>query len=186
MSNLPPGFVIWITGLPASGKSSLARAIHDLLALENIVTIILDADDLRALLTPEPEYTDAERRWLYQVLTDLAVRFAGQGANVIIAATGNRRLYREQARRQSPAFAEVYLDCPLAVCQSRDAKGQYYSATCADRLPGIGVAYEPAFAPEVIVDTAHKTPLEAAHSVINVLKLEQVIRGDGMSVGSTP
>lgn len=178
MSNLPPGFVIWITGLPASGKSSLAKAIHDLLADENIMTIILDANDLRALLTPEPEYTDAERRWFYQVMTDLAVQFAWQGANVIIAATGNRRLYREQARRQSPRFAEVYLDCPLAICQNRDPKGQYVDAACADRLPGIGVAYEPSFAPEVIVNTAHKTPVEAAQSVIDVLKLERIIRGD--------
>ncbi|MCA9873615.1 MAG: adenylyl-sulfate kinase [Anaerolineales bacterium] len=178
MSNLPPGFVIWITGLPASGKSSLAKAIHDLLAEEKILSVILDANDLRALLTPEPEYSDAERRWFYHVLTELAVRFARQGVNVIIAATGNRRLYREQARCQSPVFAEVYLDCPLLVCQSRDPKGQYLTEAGADRTPGIGVAYEASFAPEVVVNTAVKTPVEAAYAVIDVLKLEHVIRGD--------
>ncbi len=178
MSKLPPGFVVWITGLPASGKTSLAQAIQGLLADEQILTIVLDADDLRVLLTPEPEYTDAERCWFYKVLTELAVRFAWQGANVIIAATGNRRLYREQARLQSPRFAEVYLDCPLAVCQNRDPKGQYLNEASADHIPGIGVAYEPSFAPEVIVNTAHKTPPEAAQSVIDVLKLERIIRGD--------
>jgi len=178
MSKLSPGFVVWITGLPASGKTSLAHAIHDLLATENIPSIILDANDLRQLLTPEPEYTDAERRWFYQVLTGLALKFAGQGTNVLIAATGNRRLYREQARRQCAIFAEVYLDCPLDVCLSRDPTGQYLNETNADCLPGIGVAYEPSFAPEVIVNTAYKTPYEAARSVINVLKLERIIRGE--------
>lgn len=177
MSNPPPGFVIWITGLPASGKTSLARAMQDILADEKIATLILDAAELRTLLTPNPEYTDAERRWLYQILTGLATCFARQGTNVLIAATGNRRTYREQARRLSPVFAEVYLDCPLAVCQSRDPKGQYLNADDKDHIPGIGVAYEPTFAPEVIVNTADKTPYEAAHSVINVLKLERIIIG---------
>ncbi|MBK8128014.1 MAG: adenylyl-sulfate kinase [bacterium] len=94
----------------------------------------------------KPEYTDAERRWLYQILTGLATCFARQGT-VLIAATGNRRTYREQARRLSPVFAEVYLDCPLAVCQSRDPKGQYLNADDKDHIPGIGVAYGHPFCP---------------------------------------
>ncbi|MBK8987653.1 MAG: adenylyl-sulfate kinase [Chloroflexi bacterium] len=184
MSNLSAGFVVWITGLPASGKTSLAKAVHDLLADERIFTLILDAGDIRPLLTPKPEYTDAERRWFYQAIIGLAAQFARQGANVIIAATGNRRLYREQARRCCPVFAEVYLDCALDVCRSRDSTGQYNADT--DYVPGIGVAYEPPFAPEVIVRTASKTPAQAAQTVIDILKLEGIIPREACNGNSQP
>jgi adenylylsulfate kinase len=177
MKPQPPGFVIWLTGLPASGKSSLARAIKEELELAHIHTIILDANDLRQLLTPEPQYTDYERQWLYHAITGLATMLAGNGDNVIIAATGNRRVYREKARWQITRFAEVYVQCPLEVCQERDEKGQFLRSeeNGADSVPGIGVAYERPFAPEVIVETVTQSPRDAAKLVITILKLEKVI-----------
>jgi adenylylsulfate kinase len=171
------GFVIWLTGLPASGKSSLARALKEELERECIHTIILDANDLRPLLTPEPQYTDGERQWLYHAITGLATMLAANGDNVIIAATGNRRLYREKARRHIPRFAEVYVQCPLEICQMRDEKGQFSrnETNGADSVPGIGVAYERPFAPEALVETATQSPREAANSLITILKLGKII-----------
>lgn len=177
------GFVIWLTGLPASGKSSLAQALKEELETEHIHAFILDADDLRQLLTPEPEYTDCERQWLYQVIASLAILLSRNGNNVIIAATGNRRLYREKARHHISRFAEVYLKCPLTICQERDEKGQFSrnDDTGADSVPGIGVAYERPFAPEVVVETAVRSPREAAQSVIIILKLEKIIKAPTQS-----
>jgi len=171
------GFVIWLTGLPASGKSSLALALKEELEISRIHTVILDVDELRQLLTPQPEYTDCERQWLYQTIVGLATLLSRNGNNVIIAATGNRRLYREQARRQIPLYAEVYLHCPLDICQERDEKGQFArdEENGADSVPGIGVAYERPFAPEVVVETATLSPCRAAKSVITTLKLEKII-----------
>ncbi len=171
------GFVIWLTGLPASGKSSLARAIKERLEEEHIHSFILDADELRQLLTPNPQYTDCERQWLYDAIAGLAILLSRNNDNVIIAATGNRRLYREKARRQIPRFAEVYLECPIDICQERDEKGQFIKNddNGADSVPGIGVAYERPFAPEVVVETATLSPREAAQSVITLLKLGKII-----------
>jgi adenylylsulfate kinase len=181
MKNMPPGFVIWLTGLPASGKSSLAQAIKEELDNEDIHTIILDANDLRQLLTPDPQYTDYERQWLYRAITGLATMLACNGDNVIIAGTANRRIYRETARRQNQRFAEVYVRCPLEICQERDEKGQFleHDEEGADSVPGIGVAYERPFAPEVIVETTTQSPREAALSVITLLKLEKIIGEPG-------
>ncbi|MBE2223106.1 MAG: adenylyl-sulfate kinase [Anaerolineae bacterium] len=172
-----PGFVLWLTGLPASGKSSLALAIKEELENEHIHTIILDANDLRQLLTPDPQYTDYERQWLYRAITGLATMLACNGDNVIIAATANRRIYRETARRQIQRFAEVYVHCPLGICQERDEKGQFLrnEENGADSVPGIGVAYERPFAPEVTVETITQSPRRAAESVITTLKLEKII-----------
>jgi len=177
MSQTKTGFVIWLTGLPASGKSSLALALKEELEHSHIHTVILDVDELRQLLTPQPEYTDGERQWLYQAIVGLATLLSRNGDNVIIAATGNRRLYREQARRQIPRYAEVYLCCPLDICQERDEKGQFArdEENGADSVPGIGVAYERPFAPEVIVETDILSPRRAAKSVITTLKLERII-----------
>lgn len=177
MNQHSSGFVIWLTGLPASGKSSLALALKEELDTEQIHTIILDANELRQLLTPEPEYTDYERQWLYQAIIGLAILLARNGDNVIIAATGNRQRYREKARRQIPRFAEVYLQCPLAICQERDEKGQFLrdEENGADSVPGIGVAYERPFAPEAVVETAIQSPRRAAKSIITTLKLEKII-----------
>lgn len=177
MKTMPPGFVLWLTGLPASGKSSLALAIKKELENDHIHTIILDANDLRQLLTPEPQYTDYERKWLYRAITGLAIMLACNGDNVIIAATANRRIYRETARRQIQRFAEIYICCPLEICQERDEKGQFLQSdeNGADSVPGIGVAYERPFAPEVVVETTKQSPREAALSVITLLKLEKII-----------
>lgn len=177
MKKTPPGFVLWLTGLPASGKSSLALAIKEELEIEHIHTIILDANDLRQLLTPNPQFTDYERQWLYRAITGLATMLACNGDNVIIAATANRRIYREKARHHIERFAEIYLHCPLEICQERDEKGQFLQddEDGADSVPGIGVAYERPFAPEVVVETTTQSPRKAARSVITTLKLEKII-----------
>ncbi|MCP5096448.1 MAG: adenylyl-sulfate kinase [Chloroflexi bacterium] len=173
------GFVIWLTGLPASGKSSLAYAVQEQLQTQQVSTVVLDSDELRRVLTPNPDFTDAERSWFYTVITHLASHLAQSGSNVLIAATGNLCAYREPARRQISRFAEVYLMCPLVVCQRRDPKGIYVLAEQdeADFVPGVNVPYEPPFAPEVVVDMARLLPDVAAGSVIRQLRLNGVIQG---------
>ncbi|MCA9922991.1 MAG: adenylyl-sulfate kinase [Anaerolineales bacterium] len=180
MDEILPGFVVWLTGLPASGKTSLAHAMQTRLRSQNICVVILDSDEMRACLTPHPLFTDEERTWFYAVLTDLAAHLSHSGINVIIAATGNLRSYRENARRQVSRYAEVYLQCPLVICEARDSKGLYKSARNgeADFVPGVSVPYEPPFAPELVIDVTHVLPKDAADSVIRQLTLTGVISGE--------
>jgi adenylylsulfate kinase len=168
-----PGFVVWFTGLPASGKSTLAREVRGLLLEREVHAVLMDSDDLRPVLTPSPTYSEAERDWFYGVISHLAAWLASSGVNVLIAATGHRRRYRDEARRQIQRFAEVYVCCDLAVCQVRDPKGIYRLAEegRADSVPGMGVAYEPPEQPLVAVDTDRLEPTTAAYLVLSHLAI---------------
>lgn len=182
------GFVIWLTGLPAAGKTTLAHAMQAQLQARGVHTVVLDSDDLRAVLTPEPAYTAAERDWFYGVITYLAAWLARSGVNVLIAATANRAVYRKRARRQIARFAEVHVQCALDVCRRRDPKGIYALAEQgdADHVPGLGVAYEPPVNPEATVDTAVNLPAEAARAALIQLELEQFIRGTDYASSPSP
>ncbi|MCB9432421.1 MAG: adenylyl-sulfate kinase [Ardenticatenaceae bacterium] len=167
----PPGFVLWLTGLPASGKTTLAYALRQKLAANGVPAVVLDSDELRRILTPQPSYDAAERDWFYGVLGQLAGLLAKDGVNVLVAATANRRRYRDQARQQLTRFAEVYVRCDLATCQQRDPKGIYAQAQSgtAVSVPGVGSSYEPPTEPEIAVDTTLLTADEAATAVYHQL-----------------
>lgn len=142
-----PGVVVWLTGLPSSGKSTLARHVAALLGPGGCT--VLDGDAVRASLVPAPGYDDAGREAFYATLGRLAAQLAQQGQVVLVPATANRRKYRDDARALAPRFLEVFVDTPLEVCRVRDAKGLYAAGTAG--LPGAGVAYEAPLAPDFVV-----------------------------------
>jgi len=153
---IKPGFAIWLTGLPSSGKTTIAKALKNLLLDRDIPVQVLDSDDLRQKLTPHPTYSSEERTWFYDMVTFLAELLTGNGVNVIIAATGSRRAYRQTARARIERFAEVYVDCSPDVCRARDSKGLWKKADKGEIgfLPGVGEPFEPPESPEIRVDTA--------------------------------
>jgi adenylylsulfate kinase len=166
-----PGFAIWLTGLPSSGKTTLANALSLLLSERGISVQILDSDDLRGKLTPHPTYSPEERDWLYDIITFLAELLTNNGVNVLIAATALRRAYREAARSRIRRFAEVYVDCPIDVCKMRDPKGLWESVEKGEitALPGTGVPYEAPESPEVRVDTSHLSIDNAGRQIFDQL-----------------
>ncbi|HEY5922235.1 MAG TPA: adenylyl-sulfate kinase [Kofleriaceae bacterium] len=144
------GVVVWFTGLPASGKSTLARRLRDRVDRS---TVLLDSDELREVLGAT-SYEQHDRDAFYASLTRLADLLARQGHVVLVAATAARRAYRDAARALAPRFVEVWVQTPLAECEQRDSKGLYARARAGDApaLPGIGIAYEPPESPDVIAD----------------------------------
>ena len=170
-----PGFAIWLTGLPSSGKSTLADALSYLLAGRGIATQILDSDELRARLTPNPTYSSEERDWFYDVVTFLAELLTRNQVNVLIAATASKRAYRRAARERIVRFAEVYVDCAPQVCRMRDRKGLWERADRGEitALPGAGAPYEPPESPEVYVNTVRDSPEEAARQILEQLEAKQ-------------
>jgi adenylylsulfate kinase len=165
------GFAIWLTGLPSSGKTTLAHALVRLLHERGIAVQILDSDELRRRLTPNPTYSAEERDWFYDIITFLAELLTTNGVNVLIAATASRRAYRQAARERIPRFAEVYVECPPGVCRARDPKGLWERVDRAEitNLPGAGAPYEAPDAPEARVDTARYSAEAAARHTLRRL-----------------
>jgi adenylylsulfate kinase len=171
LKKVKPGFAIWLTGLPSSGKTAVANALKNLLSERNVRVQILDSDDLRQTLTPHLSYSPEERAWFYDLVIFLAELLTGNGVNVIIAATASRRAYRKKARARIERFAEIFVDCPPDVCRARDPKGLWEKADTGEIsfLPGAGEPFEPPEAPEVYLGAAESTVDAAAHKVLRKL-----------------
>lgn len=143
------GVVVWFTGLPASGKTTLALRVRERVA-SRAPCVLLDSDEIRDAIGAHM-YGAGDRAELYRALGRLATIFACQGLVVLVAATAARREYREAARAAAPRFIEVWVQTPRTDCEARDVKGLYARARAGDAptLPGVGVPYEPPEHPEV-------------------------------------
>lgn len=147
---MSPGAVVWFTGLPASGKSTLAASLATRLRERGVATVVLDSDQVRAALVPPPGHDSVARDGFYRSLGGLAALLARQGLVTLVAATAHRRAWRDVAQAMAPRYLEVFVDTPLAECQRRDPKGLYAAAGALPHLPGVNVPYEPPAAPDVV------------------------------------
>lgn len=172
--NARTGFAIWITGLPASGKSTISRELAKKLGERNILAVILESDKLRKILTPDANYSPEERDRFYRMMVQLGDLLVRSGVNVIFDATANKRKYRDHARGLIPKFMEVYVRCPLEVCMERDPKGIYRRAAAgtAAAVPGLQAPYEPPLNPEVTLD-GEAPPESGADGILE--KLAQLL-----------
>ena len=170
------GFALWLTGIPASGKSSVTLELVRMLQELQTPVVVLESDRMRTILTPSPTYSEEERDRFYHQLAQLGALITGSGVNVIFDATANKRAYRNEARGLIPRFVEVYLACPLKVCVDRDPKGIYARAaqSKAGNVPGAQAAYETPLSPELSLD-GRISPGENASRIIEKLKLYRYI-----------
>jgi adenylylsulfate kinase len=171
-------FGVWITGLPASGKSTLTAALKEELRARGVDVAVLESDALRKTFAPHPTYDEKERDTFYQQLADVGALLTAQGVPVIFDATANRRAYRDRARQQIPHFLEVYMDCSLATCMARDPKGIYRQAqgNATATVAGLQTTYETPPRPDLIVDCETEAPGAAAKRVVALLAEKGYIR----------
>ena len=140
------GIVVWFTGLPSSGKTTLARETLAVLRAAGESCCLLDGDEVRECLHPPLGYDAESRANFYETLGSLAAMLSRQGLTVLVAATAHRRSERELARRLvGSRFLEVFVDTPLDECVRRDPKGLYKRAQSGEitDFPGIHQDYEP-------------------------------------------
>ena len=171
------GFVIWLTGLPGSGKTTIATRLQEKLKEKSVITAHLESDQLRKILTPEPDYSRKERNWFYSVLVFIGRLLSEHGVHVLLDATANLRKYRNDFRAAVPNFVEVYVRCPLEVCKTRDPKG-IYAAAEKDQIksvPGLQESYQEPESPEVIVDSNIISVEQAVQKIMEYLQTNRLI-----------
>jgi len=182
-------WAVWVTGPPASGKTTVARAAADLLRARGEPVRVLELDAIRSRLIPDPEHSEIERELVYRSLAYMAAKLTEAGVPVIVAAAGHRRRWRELLRSAIPRFGEVQLLCPVEVCRERErsqAKGGPSSGIHARAGrpgatgPGDDVPYEPSFAPELAIDTARE---DVASSAAAIAALAERLADAGTSDG---
>ncbi len=114
------GATFWLTGMPSSGKTTLSLEI-----VREISLIHLDSDVIREILTPHPSYSQAEREIIYRSIIYFCRVLNDNGHNVIVSATANLKRYRILAEQMLPNYHEIYIKCPLEICEKRDVKDLY-------------------------------------------------------------
>jgi adenylylsulfate kinase len=162
------GFAIWLTGLPASGKSTIASLLRAQLEELGLTVEVLESDEVRRFLTPNPTYSEAERDLFYRALGFMGSRLVTHGATVLFDATATKRAYRDFARSLIPRFIEVAIECPLEQCMQRDYKGTYSRGQRGDTstVPGLQAPYEPPVSPEIRIDSTTVSAAEAARQIL--------------------
>lgn len=139
-----PG-VFWLTGLPGSGKSTVARSTEETLAAEGLSVTVIDGDTLRAGLCSDLGFSPDDRRENIRRAAHVAKILAESGQAVIVALVSPLRADRDLARQiVGEGFQEVFVDTPLATCEARDPKG-LYAAAKEGKIPdftGVSAPYE--------------------------------------------
>lgn len=168
---LKPGLAVWFTGLSSSGKTTLSRAVYDLLADSGQRAEILDGDAVRRELCKELGFSKQDRDENIRRIGFVADLLARNGVIVLVSAISPYREIRQEVRNRIGRFIEVYVNAPLAVCEQRDAKGLYRRARAGELkcFTGIDDPYEPPLHPEVVCRTDIESVEESAQKVLTAI-----------------
>lgn len=151
------GRVVWLTGLPSSGKSTIAHAVEENLHSAGWQTIVLDGDNLRHGLSVDLGFSIEDRNENVRRAGEVAKLFLAQGTIVLVALVSPIRDAREKIRQlfSDGDFFEIYCDCSSSICRQRDPKG-FYEAALRGAIPhftGISSLYEAPLNPELVLNT---------------------------------
>jgi adenylylsulfate kinase len=171
--------VLWFTGLSGSGKSTLAHAVENALFEMGCNTYVLDGDNIRHGLNKNLGFSPEDRTENIRRIGEVAKLFTEAGVIALTAFISPYRADRDKAREIAGAgvFFEIYVKCPLDVCEQRDVKGLYKKAR-AGQIPeftGISAPYEEPLNAEIIVDTSERNLEESAKFVIGELQKRGVL-----------
>jgi len=172
------GFVIWFTGLSASGKTTLAKEVERELRARGVRYVQrLDGDVVRQDLTRDLGFSKTDRDENIHRVTFVAELLSKNGVATTCAFISPYREARATARARCHNFVEVYVECPLDVLIERDPKGLYKKALAGEitGFTGVDDPYEPPESAEIVVHTGQETIEESTDKVLAFLEENKLI-----------
>jgi adenylylsulfate kinase len=169
------GCTIWLTGLPASGKSTTGFTLEHALIQRGYLAYVLDGDNIRHGLNKNLGFSSEDREENIRRIGEVAKLFADAGVITLTSFISPYRKDRDRARKLHDEaglnFIEVFVDTPVEVCESRDPKGLYKKARQGDLkgFTGVDDPYEPPLKPEVIVRPEKNSPEEITAQLLTYL-----------------
>jgi adenylylsulfate kinase len=165
--------LVWLTGLPGSGKSTISHELEYRLFQRRIKTYVLDGDNVRQGLCRDLGFSAEDRRENLRRVGEAAWLFVDAGILTLAAFASPYREDRLMVRRmfEPGDFIEVYLKCDLKVCEARDPKGLYKKARSGEikNFTGVSDPYEPPENPEIVLDTVGSSIEESVSKIMDYL-----------------
>jgi adenylylsulfate kinase len=165
--------ILWLTGLSQSGKSTIAHKVEEELFKRRVRTYVLDGDNIRTGLNKNLGFSKEGREENIRRIGEVAKLFVDAGILVMTAFISPYSKDRNMVRSLvgNREFVEIYLRCPLEVCEQRDTKGLYKKARAGEikQFTGIDDPYEKPDNPEIILDTDKLSVEECCENILNYL-----------------
>ncbi|MEE9270761.1 MAG: adenylyl-sulfate kinase [Candidatus Krumholzibacteria bacterium] len=173
------GFTLWFTGLPCSGKSTLARKVEEVLLERGVNVEVLDGDEVRENLSKGLTFSKEDRDINIRRIGYVCKLLARNGAVAIGAAISPYKAIRDEIRAQHDRFIEVYVKAPIDVLTERDVKGMYKKALAGEikNFTGVSDPYEAPENPEILVETDKEDVDESLQKIIRTLELMNYVPG---------
>jgi adenylylsulfate kinase len=173
------GCTVWLTGLSGSGKSTIAVDLEKRLCERGVRSYILDGDNIRHGLNKNLGFSPEDRTENIRRIGEVAKLFTDAGTVTVTAFISPYRADRDQVRALMKAgdFVEVYVDCPVEVCEQRDVKGLYKKARAGEikEFTGISAPYEAPATPELTIKTSEQSVEQSAKQILSYLEQRGII-----------
>lgn len=167
-----PAITVWLTGIPRSGKTTLAYALRERFWEIGQRSAVLDGDEIRERLSPDLGFSERDRELNVRRIGYVASLLTRNGVISIVAAVSPYRSGRDQNRELLEKFVEIYCHCPVDVAARRDFKGIYERAQRGEirGVTGLDAPYEVPISPEATVNTGTESVAESLEKIWRVLR----------------
>ena len=166
------GFTLWFTGLPCSGKTTVAEIVAPELRERGLNVELLDGDVVRQGLSKDLGFSKKDRDIHIRRIGFVSKLLSRNGVAVIASFVSPYRTIRDELRQEIENFVEIYVKCSVEVCIERDVKGMYKKALAGEieNFTGVSDPYEEPEKPEIVIETDKETTEESAKKVLIALE----------------